>query len=166
MILNDGATFGYDKLIIATGGRARPLPVPGAGARNILYLRTIADVEMLQPLMQAGRRLVIVGGGYVGLEVAAVAVKRGLAVTVLECAPRVLARVTAPALSDFYERIHREAGVDIRTGETVSGFASEDGLCGECSLRGRGILCRRFCVDRNWTCSQYGARGKGRARRR
>ena len=84
LILNDGATFGYDKLIIATGGRARPLPVPGADARNILYLRTIADVELLQPLMQAGKRLVIVGGGYVGLEVAAVAVKRGLAVTVLE----------------------------------------------------------------------------------
>ena len=127
LILNDGATFGYDKLIIATGGRARPLPVPGAGARNILYLRTIADVEMLQPLMQAGKRLVIVGGGYVGLEVAAVAVKRGLAVTVLESAPRVLARVTAPAMSDFYERIHREAGVDVRTGVTVSGFASENG---------------------------------------
>ena len=127
LILNDGATFGYDRLVIATGGRARQLPVPGAASRNILYLRTIADVELLQPLMQAGRRLVIVGGGYVGLEVAAVAVKRGLAVTVLESAPRVLARVTAPALSEFYERIHREAGVDIRTGVTVSGFAAEDG---------------------------------------
>lgn len=127
LILNDGATFGYDKLVIATGGRARPLPVPGTDAHNILYLRTIADVELLQPLMQAGKRLVIVGGGYVGLEVAAVAVKRGLAVTVLESAPRVLARVTAPAMSDFYERIHREAGVDVRTGVTVSGFASENG---------------------------------------
>jgi 3-phenylpropionate/trans-cinnamate dioxygenase ferredoxin reductase component len=127
LILNDGATFGYDKLIIATGGRARQLPVPGADARNILYLRTIADVELLQPLMQAGKRLVIVGGGYVGLEVAAVAVKRGLSVTVLESAPRVLARVTAPAMSDFYERIHREAGVDVRTSVTVNGFASEKG---------------------------------------
>jgi 3-phenylpropionate/trans-cinnamate dioxygenase ferredoxin reductase subunit len=129
LLLNDGATFGYDRLVIATGGRARELPVPGAALRNILYLRTIADVELLQPLMESGRRLVIVGGGYVGLEVAAVAVKRGLAVTVLESAPRVLARVTAPALSEFYERIHREAGVDIRTGVTVSGFAvgGEDG---------------------------------------
>jgi len=75
LILNDGATFGYDRLVIATGGRARQLPVPGASSSNILYLRTIADVELLQPLMQAGRRLVIVGGGYVGLEVAAIAVK-------------------------------------------------------------------------------------------
>ena len=127
LILNDGATFGYDRLVIATGGRARQLRVPGASSSNILYLRTIADVELLQPLMQAGRHLVIVGGGYVGLEVAAIAVKRGLAVSVLESAPRVLARVTAPAMSDFYERIHREAGVDIRTGVTVSGFAAEDG---------------------------------------
>jgi 3-phenylpropionate/trans-cinnamate dioxygenase ferredoxin reductase subunit len=137
LLLNDGASFGYDKLVIATGGRARELPVPGAGLRNILTLRTIADVEALQPLMENGRRLVIVGGGYVGLEVAAVAVKRGLAVTVLESAPRVLARVTAPDLSAFYERIHREAGVDIRTGETVSGFAAsgEDGAVGvvECA---------------------------------
>jgi 3-phenylpropionate/trans-cinnamate dioxygenase ferredoxin reductase component len=125
--LSDGATLGYDKLVIATGGRARELPVPGASSGNILYLRTIADVELLQPLMESGRRLVIVGGGYVGLEVAAVAVKRGLAVTVLESAPRVLARVTAPALSDFYERIHREAEVAIRTGEMVSGFTAEDG---------------------------------------
>ena len=127
LLLNDGATFGYDRLIIATGGRARPLPVPGAGLGNILYLRTIADVELLQPLMISGRRLVIVGGGYVGLEVAAVAAKRGLAVTVLEAAPRVLARVTAPALSDFYERVHRDAGVDIHTGVTVSGFAAGAG---------------------------------------
>jgi 3-phenylpropionate/trans-cinnamate dioxygenase ferredoxin reductase subunit len=132
LLLNDGAALGYDKLIIATGGRARELPVPGATLRNILYLRTIADVEALQPLMQSGRRLVIVGGGYVGLEVAAVAVKRGLAVTVLESAPRVLARVTAPAVSEFYERIHREAGVDILTGETVSGFLAdgEEGAAG------------------------------------
>lgn len=123
LIVSGGASVDFDKLIIATGGRARKLAVPGAGLDNIFYLRTIADVEALQPHMTAGRRLVVVGGGYVGLEVAAVAVKRGLAVTVLESAPRVLARVTAPALSGFYERIHREAGVDICTGVTVTGFS-------------------------------------------
>jgi 3-phenylpropionate/trans-cinnamate dioxygenase ferredoxin reductase component len=128
LLLKGGPSLDYDKLVIATGGRARELPVPGADLRNVLYLRTIADVELLQPLMEAGKRLVIVGAGYVGLEVAAVAVKRGLAVTVLEAAPRVLARVTAPDLSRFYERIHREAGVDIRTGVTVVGFtAGPDG---------------------------------------
>jgi 3-phenylpropionate/trans-cinnamate dioxygenase ferredoxin reductase component len=121
--LSSGETLGYGKLVIATGGRARELPVPGAELRNIFYLRTIADVESLQPHMEAPRRLVIAGGGYIGLEAAAVAVKRGLAVTVLEAAPRVLARVTAPDVSSFYERVHRSAGVDIRTGVTVTGFA-------------------------------------------
>jgi 3-phenylpropionate/trans-cinnamate dioxygenase ferredoxin reductase subunit len=129
LVIKGRAALHYDKLVIATGGRARELPVAGAGLRNIFYLRTIADVEALQPLMEATRRLVIVGGGYIGLEAAAVAVQRGLAVTVLEAAPRVLARVTAPDLSKFYERIHREAGVDIRTGVTVGGFTAggEDG---------------------------------------
>ena len=129
LVIKGRAALHYDKLVIATGGRARELPVAGAGLRNIFYLRTIADVEALQPLMEATRRLVIVGGGYIGLEAAAVAVQRGLAVTVLEAAPRVLARVTAPDLSKFYERIHREAGVDSRTGVTVGGFTAggEDG---------------------------------------
>ncbi|MBO0734138.1 MAG: FAD-dependent oxidoreductase [Methylocapsa sp.] len=126
--LSSGEALGYGKLVIATGGRARKLPVPGSDLPNIFYLRTIADVEDLQPHMEAQRRLVIAGGGYIGLEAAAVAVKRGLAVTVLEAAPRVLARVTAPDVSSFYESIHRGAGVDIRTGVTVTGFAAgEDG---------------------------------------
>jgi 3-phenylpropionate/trans-cinnamate dioxygenase ferredoxin reductase subunit len=67
-------------------------------------------------------RLVIIGGGHIGLEVAALAIKRGMQVTVLEALPRVLARVTAPEISAFYERIHRSAGVDIRTGVEVTGF--------------------------------------------
>lgn len=136
--LRGGESAGYDKLVIATGGRERELPVPGANLKNIFYLRTIADVEALQPRMDCARRLVIVGGGYIGLEAAAVAVKRGLAVTVLESAPRVLARVTAPDLSNYYERIHRQAGVDIRTGVTVSGFAAmgEEGAVGKVECAG------------------------------
>jgi 3-phenylpropionate/trans-cinnamate dioxygenase ferredoxin reductase subunit len=122
LLLDGGEQVAYDRLVIATGGRARPLEVPGADLGNIFFLRNIADVEALRPELIAGRRLVIVGGGYVGLEVAAVAIKRGLAVTVLEGMPRVLARVTAPELSAFYERFHREAGVDIRTGVAVTGF--------------------------------------------
>jgi 3-phenylpropionate/trans-cinnamate dioxygenase ferredoxin reductase subunit len=125
LLLPGGERLHYDKLVIATGGRARELKVPGANLANIFSLRTIADVEALQPQIQAGRRLVVVGGGYIGLEVAAVAVKRGLAVTVLEGMPRVLARVTAPDLSKFYERVHRAAGVEIRTGVNVIAFAAE-----------------------------------------
>ncbi|MGH6841809.1 MAG: NAD(P)/FAD-dependent oxidoreductase, partial [Methylocella sp.] len=126
LLIKGSAPLRYDKLVIATGGHARELAVPGAGLRNVFYLRTIADVEALRPLIAAPQRLAIVGGGYIGLEAAAVAVKRKLAVTVLEGAPRVLARVAAPDLSQFYERIHRDAGVDIRTGVTVSGFTAGD----------------------------------------
>ncbi len=122
--LAGGESLSYDKLVIATGGRARKLSVPGAQLGAIFCLRTIADVVLLQPQLRRGRRVVIVGGGYVGLEFAAVAIKRGLAVTVLEGAPRVLARVTAPEVSAFYERFHRAAGVEIHTGVAVSGFAA------------------------------------------
>jgi 3-phenylpropionate/trans-cinnamate dioxygenase ferredoxin reductase subunit len=138
LTLSNGEVLSYDRLVIATGGGARKLPVPGSELSNIFYLRKISDVDSLRPHMTAGRRLVVVGGGYVGLEVAAVAIKQGVLVTVLEGAPRVLARVTAPEMSQFYERMHRKAGVDIQTGVTVSGFsAGPDGrsvgavLCGE-----------------------------------
>ncbi|ACK49431.1 FAD-dependent pyridine nucleotide-disulphide oxidoreductase [Methylocella silvestris BL2] len=138
LALAGGESLAYDRLVIAAGGRARKLRVPGADLGNIFYLRSIADVEQLRPQLQSGRRLVIVGGGYVGLEFAAVAIKRGLKVLVLEAAPRVLARVTAPEVSNFYERFHRAAGVEIRTGVAVSGFSAREGsndvgavLCGE-----------------------------------
>src|ERR1700730_3501620 len=148
LLIEGCAPLHYDKLVIATGGRARELAVPGASLRNIFYLRTIADVEALQPLMEASRRLVVIGGGYIGLEAAAVSVKRGLAVTVLEGATRVLARVTAPDLSKFYERIHREAGVDIRTGVTVSGFTagSEDGGVGAVTCAGGQSVAAEFVL--------------------
>ena len=127
--LDDGRQLAYGALALATGGRARRLTVPGAAAAEaagtLHYLRTIGDVLQLRDRFRNARRLVIVGGGYVGLEVASVAVKHGLAVTVLEGAPRVLARVTAPAVSAFYERVHRDAGVVIRTGVTVSELVSE-----------------------------------------
>jgi 3-phenylpropionate/trans-cinnamate dioxygenase ferredoxin reductase subunit len=115
----------YDKLILATGGRPRKLQVPGAELRNIFYLRSIADAQMLRAAMQPGQNLVITGGGYIGLEVAAVAIKLGLRVTVLETAPRLLARVTSPDMSDFYTGIHRAHGVQIRTSVTVTGFQAD-----------------------------------------
>jgi len=113
----------YGKLVLATGGRARPLAVRGLenGRKpaNLHYLRTVADAGPVRELLRPGLRLVIIGGGYVGLEVAAVARKRGLEVTVLEALPRLLARVTAAEISAFYERIHHDAGVAIRTRAAV-----------------------------------------------
>ena len=116
---SDGGTLPYTLLALATGGRPRPLPAAaGAAAQapNFHYLRTLADVDRIRAGFQQGGRLTIVGGGYIGLEVAAVAVKCGLKVTLLEAAERVLARVTAPPVSAFYEHVHRAAGVDLRTG--------------------------------------------------
>ncbi len=120
--LANGETLPYDKLALTTGGRARLLSLPGAQAANVLPLRTVADVDAIRPYCEAGRNLVIVGGGFIGLEVAAVARKLGLNVTVLEGLPRVLARVTAPQISEFFEAAHREAGVDIRTNAAVTAF--------------------------------------------
>jgi 3-phenylpropionate/trans-cinnamate dioxygenase ferredoxin reductase subunit len=120
--LVDGTAMPYDRLVLATGGRPRPLPAADAGAaaaNNFFYLRTLADSAGIRARLTPGESVVIIGGGYVGLEVAAAAVKGGMRVTVLEAAPRVLARVTAPVVSSFYEEVHREAGVEILTGEQV-----------------------------------------------
>lgn len=120
-----GPVLEYSRLAFATGGRPRRLPAAAAGADradNFHYLRTLADVDRIRARFVDGARLVIIGGGYVGLEVAAVAVKQGLHVVVLEAAERVLSRVTAPAVSSFYENVHRKAGVDVRTGAQVETF--------------------------------------------
>ncbi len=123
--LQNGEVLAYGHLVLATGGRPRMMKVPGAALKNIFYLRTIADVVALRAAFLPGRRVVIVGGGYIGLEVASIAVKLGLDVTILEGAPRVLVRVTSPEMSAFYERIHRREGVKIRTGIAVSGFVAD-----------------------------------------
>lgn len=123
--LADGSVMSYEHLILATGGQARRLNIPGAHHANIHYIRSVPDILRLRKDMLAGRRLIIVGGGYVGLEVAAVARKLELDVTVVEAMPRVLARVTAPELSAFYEQAHRGRGVNVLTGCGVRAFIGE-----------------------------------------
>lgn len=144
--LSNGSEINYAKLVLATGGRARRLALPGIEVieklQNFHYLRTLDHVVRIRNQFHPSSRLVIIGGGYVGLEVAAVAVKRGLHVTVLEALPRVLARVTAPELSTFYEKVHREAEVDIRTNAIVSGFeldASGDAVAAVCCADGARV---------------------------
>lgn len=124
--LDDGRTIGYDALLITTGSRARRLDVPGAELPGIHYLRTLDDVDAIAPQLLPQRRLVLVGAGYIGLEVAAVAVKRGLHVTVLEASDRVMGRVVGPEVSRFYERYHGDAGVRIECGKMVSGFTGRE----------------------------------------
>lgn len=123
--LSDGRALDYDRLVLATGGRPRLLPVASGAAGqadNYRYLRTLEDADCIRQQLIPGNRLVVIGGGYVGLEVAATAVKANMQVTLLDTTDRVLARVTAPPVSAFYERLHRQAGVDIKTGKQVCGF--------------------------------------------
>jgi 3-phenylpropionate/trans-cinnamate dioxygenase ferredoxin reductase subunit len=117
-----GAAVGWDKLVIATGSRPRRLSLEVAGLAGILELRTLDDVDRLKAVAHPDARLVVVGAGYIGLEAAAVATQLGLKVTVLEAMPQVLSRVAGPEIGQFYNRIHRSAGVDVRTGARLVGF--------------------------------------------
>ena len=127
--LYDGSILRYDKLALTTGGRPRRLAVPGAERSNLHYIRTVADIDRLKQQFGDGKRLVIIGGGYIGLEAASVGIKKGLHVTVVEALPRVLARVTAPEISAFYERVHRGHGVDLRTGVGVHALEGNGDAC-------------------------------------
>ena len=117
--LDDGRTLRYDRLLLATGSRVRKLDVPGAGLPGVHHVRTIADIDALNAQLMPGARVVVVGGGYIGLEMAAVATQRGFKVTVLEAAERVLGRVVCTQVSAFYAELHRTAGVEIHCGAIV-----------------------------------------------
>lgn len=132
--LSSGEAISYDKLLLATGGRARRLALPGAEHPAIHYLRGIEDVDSIREKARLGAKLVIVGGGYIGLEVASVGTKLGVEVTVLEMEPRVLARVTSQRMSAYYERLHTERGVKVITDTRAVGFVDRGGCVRvECS---------------------------------
>jgi 3-phenylpropionate/trans-cinnamate dioxygenase ferredoxin reductase subunit len=130
-----GDTIAYEKLLIATGSRPRKLSIAGSDLPGIHYLRTISDVDGISAAMKTARKVVIVGGGYIGLEVASVAVTNGLDVTVLEMEQRILQRVTTPEMSAYYHQLHTGRGLKILTNTTVSGFTGPDHveqvLCGD-----------------------------------
>ena len=126
----DGTTTRYGQLIWAAGGHPRALPVPGGTLPGVHAIRTRADVDRLRGELATAQRVVIVGGGYVGLEAAAVLAKAGKAVTVLEAQDRVLARVAGKPVSRFYEAEHRAHGVDVRTGVGIGELVAVDGRVG------------------------------------
>jgi 3-phenylpropionate/trans-cinnamate dioxygenase ferredoxin reductase subunit len=117
--LDDGRVLRYDRLLLATGSHVRTLDVPGARLAGVHYVRTISDIDSINAELSPGARVAVIGGGYIGLEMAAVAAQRGFAVTVLETAERVLARVVCPEVSAFYEQLHRSAGVDVQCAAAV-----------------------------------------------
>jgi len=130
--LAGGETLAYSRLVLMTGSRPRRLPATiGGDLQGVLLMRSLADADALGPHLVAGRRLLVVGGGYIGLEAAAVAVGKGLQVTLLEAAPRILQRVAAPATSDYFRALHTARGVDLREGVALRRLLADGGrVCG------------------------------------
>ena len=130
VVLASGERIAWESLAIATGTRVRPLPVPGADHPSVCYLRGIDDGLALKERLAAAARVVVVGGGFIGLEVAATAVKSGKAVTVVEAQDRLMARAVAPVVSAWFAELHRGHGVDLRL------------ACGVVALepRGNGVV--------------------------
>lgn len=126
--LSDGSRLTYSKLVLATGGEPRRLPAAIGGDLSGVYtLRDVADADRLAPLFTAGRRLLVVGGGYIGLEAAAVAAQAGLEVTVIEMAERILQRVAARETSDYIRALHQRHGVRILEETQLVRILGEDG---------------------------------------
>ena len=135
---SEGQALAYDGLLLATGSLVRRLNLPGGELDGVHYLRNIADADAIKADMASGKTAVVVGGGYIGLEVAAVCVAAGLEVHVLEMEQRVLQRVTTPAMSAFYRGLHEGRGVQIHTSAQVTGFLGDSRVtavqCGERSF--------------------------------
>ena len=133
--LDNGETIAYEKLLISTGSRPRKLSIEGSDLSGIHYLRTMDDVDGIRADVKPGANLVIVGGGYIGLEVAAVGIELGMNVHVLEMEERILQRVTTPEMSAYYHKLHSDRGVHIHTQTGVTGFSGngkvEKVLCGD-----------------------------------
>jgi len=126
LITEAGDEIGYDSLVLATGSRVRVVPVPGHNLDGVLYLRSIDDVHNIQARLTHAKRIVIIGAGYIGLEVAAVMRQIGLAVTVIEMADRVMSRVVSPQVSAFYHAEHVARGVKLELSTSLKAFVGED----------------------------------------
>ena len=127
---DDGKAIGYGKLVWATGGRPRMLSIPGGDLPGVQGVRTRADADAMKAASESARQIVVIGGGYIGLEAAAVLTKAGKKVVLLEALDRVLARVAGVELSRFYEKEHRDHGVDLRLGVCIDAIEGESRATG------------------------------------
>ncbi len=136
----DGETIPYDQLVLTTGSQPRHLPAPIGGELPGVYcVRTLADVDAMASEFRAGRNLLVIGGGYIGLEAAAVGAKLGLNVTVVEMAPRILQRVAAPETSDYFRQVHSDHGVNILENTGLDRLTGEDHVSGAILSDGTAI---------------------------
>jgi 3-phenylpropionate/trans-cinnamate dioxygenase ferredoxin reductase subunit len=135
-----GEALAYDELALTTGSSPRRLPASIGGALQGVYtVRTLADVDAMRAEFQAGRKVIIVGGGYIGLEAAAVAAKLGLDVTVLEMAPRILQRVASPETSDYVRALHQAHGVKVLESTGLDRLVGESRVTGALLKDGREL---------------------------
>ena len=140
VVITDKGEVGYNALALTTGASARRLPAAmGGELPGVHVIRSLADVDALAPAMQAGRRLIVIGGGYIGLEAAAVARKLDLSVTVIEAAPRILGRVAALETADMIRALHRAHGVEILEGTGISHITGTDRATGVALNDGREL---------------------------
>ena len=127
LTLADGSSLAYDKLVLATGARVRPLPVDGAKLDGVFFLKTLDDVDRIGNRLTTAQNVVVIGAGFIGLEFAAVARKLGKTVSVLEAMPRVMARVVTEEMSQFFTELHRGNGVSIHCDTMVTALEGQDG---------------------------------------
>lgn len=125
--LESGVRIPYDRLVLAVGARNRLLPVKGAELDGVVYLRSFDEAVAIKERLKNAHNIVVIGGGFIGLELAAVACALGKSVTVLEALPRLMSRVVAPIISDFYRGLHTSRGVKIICGATVAELAGSNG---------------------------------------
>lgn len=128
----------YDALVLTTGSEPRRLPdAIGGGLKGVFTVRSLADIDAMAPEVADGRRVLVIGGGYIGLEAAAVAAKKGMKVTLVEMAERILGRVAAPETSDYFRNLHRAHGVEIIEGVGLERLTGEDKVTGAVLSDGR-----------------------------
>jgi 3-phenylpropionate/trans-cinnamate dioxygenase ferredoxin reductase subunit len=145
--LSDGSALPYDKLVLTTGSCPRRLPEAMCGdLPGIYYLRSLADADALAHEIRPGRRALVIGGGYIGLEAAAVAASRGVLVTLVEAAERILQRVAAAECADYFRALHRAHGVDIREGVWLQGLRRQAGRLAGAALSDGTMLDVDFAI--------------------
>jgi NADPH-dependent 2,4-dienoyl-CoA reductase/sulfur reductase-like enzyme len=149
--LSDGRVLGYDRLLLATGGQARRLTVPGG--EHAMTLRTVEDALRIRARLAHARRVVCIGAGVIGLEIAASARARGAEVTVLEAMGGAMGRMVSPEGARFMERLHRDAGVELRFGETVEAIEANGDhyavVCGDGSVVEAALVVAGIGMERN-----------------
>ena len=146
--ITEDASFNFDYLVFATGASPRLLPMENADSKNLFYLRQITDVLSMHKQITPHKEIVLIGGGYIGLEVASAMIELGLKVTILEAEERILQRVTSPEVSQFYNDFHSKKGVRIICNAKVTNLNAENQMINSVSLESGESSSGRYSSSR------------------